>query len=369
MYLSWIKKSLNGNGKQYRAGEMHFSQDKNIKTARENMKSRGMEHAIEFINFDNAFRPYVHGDNGTILIIRFGGIGDIMALSSLRNIAPNHMQFITQEKYFPIFDWWEKPPQEIINITGILYNDVDFAKWYRMKKTIRRFNGEGLIEKGDRRNWYELFFAAARSRVNATFCRPRLINYRPYDDPSNIDPAIPSIVICPRATANMRSMPFEPIYKAILRIIGNRDINLYLHEVNSTDKDRAFIQAQNDSRIKLIKPAGIKEFLLDLFDCSMTISVDTAAIHFREGIEKPGIGIYSSFTTGSRTKHYRFTHSFDVLSPCKVQPCFMHQSKLYEVCQMADEGSYYAPCLEEKFNPYLMRQLVENMQDYLNSNL
>ena len=101
----------------------------------------------------------------------------------------------------------------------------------------------------------------------------------------------------------------------------------------------------------------------------MTISVDTAAIHFREGVERPGLGIYSSFTTESRTKHYRFTHSFDVKSPCRFQPCFKHQSEINEVCRESAGGSLEAPCLSEKYNPGFVDQLVENMNDYLISNL
>lgn len=365
MHLAWIKKSLVGSGKYFNAGNIYYTQGKNVKSTKESLKSRGLDKSIEFFSIDSTFDRFIAGDKQTLMLIRTGGIGDLLALSSLRNVAQNHMIFITQDMYRPVFDWWENPPQSIIDITGPLFQNVNLNKWIQLKKTIKRFICEGIIENGNSQNWYEIFYSSIGAEINASLCRPKMIKGRPYNDPSNISKDIPSIVVCPRATANMRSTSFEPIYKAVKRIIGDKQVNIYLHLNNVTKSDLEFIHRVNDERIKLIKAKDIKQFLLDLFDCDMVISVDSAPVHFREGIEKPVIGIYSSFTTGARTKHYKFTHSFDIESPCKFQPCFMHQSMVGEVCREASQGSLEAPCLSEKYNPLLVDQLAENMKDYL----
>lgn len=370
MVLLWIKKSLQGKGAFFKAGDVFLMERKAAKVMLEIMKSKGLEDCIEFIDLIIAFEPFVAGDTQTMLVIRSGGIGDLLALSALRNVAPkNNMIFITQEGYRSVFDWWERPPQTIIDSGKPIFHNVNFMEWSRKKNVIKRFFCDGIIEEGDRQNWYEIFYASMGANVKTGLCRPRLIKTRICNDISNIDTSVPSIVVCPRASANMRSMAFEPIYKAIVQIIRERKVNVYLHEVNATQGDRQFIQGIKDKRIILIKPGSIKEFMLDLYDCDMTISVDSAPVHFREGIEKPGIGIYSSFTTEARTKHYQVTYSFDVESPCRFQPCFKHQTELNEVCQEAMEGSLEAPCLTEGYNPGFIDQLVDNMKDYLIASL
>ncbi len=369
MHLSWIKKNLNANTKQFKAGDIYYTQAKNVASTLENLKARGVDKAIDIISINSAFKAFTFGDKQTILIVRSGGIGDLLALSSLRYVLKNNMHFITLEQFIPVFDWWESPPEKIMHVTKPLYSNVNFSELIRMQYSIRRFVSEGLIENGSGKNWYEIFFNSIGAGFTGSYCRPKLSKVRICKDPSNIDTTKQSILICPKATAAMRSMAFEPVYKAINDIIGKTDVNLYCHGVNLTELDKAFISVANDPRIKIINASGVDQFLLDVFDSDMVISVDSAAIHFREGVERPAIGIYSSFTTSSRTKHYRFAHSFDIESKCRFQPCFLHERERGEVCKEAEPGSKVAPCLSEGYNPGLFNQLVENMNDYLIQNL
>jgi hypothetical protein len=370
MVLLWIKKSLTGKGVFFKAGDVYLMDDKVALVMAKTMREKGLSGHIEFLDIPSSFNQFVSGDKETIMVIRSGGIGDLIALSVIRNVTENNnMIFLTQEQYRPVFDWWENPPQTVHDFSKPVFRNMNFIEWGRKKKNIKRFVCDGIVEGGDWQNWYEIYYASMGVNVKPRLCRPKLIKTRAHTELSNIDQSTVSILICPRASANMRSMSFESIYKAVKLILGNKIVNIYLHEFNATENDRKFIQGVGDPRIKLIQAKGIKEFLLDVYDSTIVISVDTAAIHFREGVEKPGIGIYSSFTTESRTKHYQFTHSFDIESPCRFQPCFKHEKDKGEVCREAAQGSLTAPCLSEQYNSGLVEQLVSNMDTYIIANL
>lgn len=172
--------------------------------------------------------------------------------------------------------------------------------------------------------------------------------------PSNIDFSKPSIIINCRSTAIIRSMRFQDIYESVIKCIGNKDVNIYTHERNLVEVDKTFIEHIKDERIKVISAKSLGDFLLDLYDASLTISVDTAMFHFREGVEKPAIGLYGPFPYESRTKYYKYTKSLNIKSDCPFMPCFIHVRKPDAICEFQKKliehkkydkiWNYTAPC-------------------------
>jgi ADP-heptose:LPS heptosyltransferase len=176
-------------------------------------------------------------------------------------------------------------------------------------------------------------------------------------------------------------MRFADIYESVVRIIGDSDVNIYVHIRNLCDEDKSFIieQVKKDSRIKILKANTLDDFLLDSYDVDVTISVDTALLHFREGIKRPAIGIYGPFPSDCRTRYYKYTKSIEIESECDKMPCYIHVKKYDEVCdkqkelvksgEFSNEFKFTAPCCCSKWNSSVIEQLTEKMRDYIIKNL
>jgi len=332
---------------------------------------------IDLDKFIKRLEGNVGSEVSTIMMFRTGGIGDIIAMSSICcYYRHQEILFVTGAQYFPVFDWFPRMIK-LADINGVILKGFTdhFAK-IGLKK-YRRFWVEGLIEVGDRSNWYELFFAhAGFEQANTLYFRPQLNTERINDKLSNlsITTIAQKILIVNKASVMHRSIEASEILKAI---IINSGIpwhfkKYYVYQNNLTERDIQFIdelnsqlkQAQN-CEIKILKPTDLETHLLDLYDADLVISVDTAAIHFREGIQKPAIGLYNSFTTDSRTKHYKFTYSYDLTSECEMQPCFIHCKTAEEFCPKVEAWQFSAPCVRSEDNPTLQEQLKEILSKHL----
>jgi ADP-heptose:LPS heptosyltransferase len=338
------------------------------------LKTRNPEYlkAISFIDIDNFIKPVSKKDNpSNLLIIRSGGIGDIIALSSIINyFEKSKIHFLTDKKFFPVFDWFKKDVRKIdlsdpIMPTGTKLNLMTkFSNWYR-------FVSEGKIENGHSRNWFELFYEMIGENSPAVeLLRPQLktkrfslkgSNITDYNDSINYATRNKSLLICNSASSMMRTIHVLDILEALDGLKGY-DIYVYWDNLDFPDID----YIKKDSRnIIIIQHINLDLFLLDCYDADMVISVDSGALHFREGINKPAIGLYNSFTTESRTKHYQFTKSFDIKSDCPLQPCFTHENIYTKFCKKGNKNMFAAPCFDSKFNLTLQSQLTEIFENNL----
>ena len=322
-----------------------------------------------------------------IVIIRTGGIGDLISLSSItcflyENVSKN-ITWITSPKYPEIFNWYKVPVKGLTFFDAVEKN-IDLLK---LKKG-NRFTGvvyfEGVIENS-KENWYELQYEVIgmeKEGFNPEWGRPQLKIPKEFEKKhtGNIDLSKKSILINPRSTSRIRTMPFSDIYEAIIEVIkDNPNYNIYVHEYNivsKLDKEKLKEIQEKDPRVKLIKAKNLHEFFLDAKDATYTISVDTALIHFREGIEKPGLGIYAAFPTEARTKYYKYTLSIDIpFEKCGQQPCFIHTKRPMEHCefarvrfynkQMTEDEYAYAPCIFSKYNEKLIENLIKGVESLL----
>ena len=155
----------------------------------------------------------------------------------------------------------------------------------------------------------------------------------------------------------MRTSNFEDFYLPALKRFP--DHAFFVHESDLTKKEINYI-IEKTTNVTIIPKISGEEYFDNLYAAAFVISTDTAAIHFREGIEKPALGVYGAFTSESRTSGYIHTKSFNPKSKCPHQPCFVHQQTLDHVCPFAKPGDTVAKCQSGKaFQQQLYEQLME----------
>jgi len=95
--------------------------------------------------------------------------------------------------------------------------------------------------------------------------------------------------------------------------------------------------------------------LIELVD--IVIGIDSAAIHIAAAKNVPAIGIYGPFPSALRTKYYSSVISFDAKASCA--PCFIHG---HEPCPIAKKiGQKYSPC----FNNLSLTEIAASVEDVL----
>jgi hypothetical protein len=363
MHAFYVNHDFKTDKAHLKKGQLYVSSEKlNVNLAKavmhvaRGLNSNKVTKALRFCDTSEIIKRAVVGaEFKNLLIIRFGGIGDLIALTSIIDYFDDkNIYFVTQEKYMPLFDWFIEKPH-LIPTNKPIFNNIKFKD--RRLDTWAEFNGNGVVEYGHKRNWFEVFFALTGVKPGDEFYRPQLKTERITDKQSNIQKfstGKPSILICNKATAMMRTIKAS----TLIDCIPDKDkdkYDIFVHEIN-LDKDE-----QVDA-IKIPK-CSYGDFFLDCYDSDMVISVDTGALHFREGIEKPAIGLYNAFTTDSRTKYYKYTKSFDIKSNCELQPCFIHETEKIKNCPKGE--GFSAPCFNPKFNVSLKEQLTKILKENL----
>jgi hypothetical protein len=304
----------------------------------------------ELIQIDQLIKPYDHQkDQGKqILLVRSGGYGDIIALSSLCSIL-NHVHFATYKENNSLIKLFSNQNIDIRDLSKPIFSNWNISLKLHIQNNWRFIDITNLIETGKGKNWYEIFFESINAEFKPELGRP-IINVPEIETEDYI-------LLCPRASANMRSMSIRPIIEAL-----NTKKPICVHESVLTEEDRLI--AKNKG-VTILKAGSFEQYMKDVEHASLVISVDSFAIHYREAIQKPAIGIYSSFDKGCRTKYYQYTKSVDIKSNCPCQPCYMHQKEPNQVCSIAFKESKIAPCLDESYSSNLIPQLSDYFRDII----
>ena len=333
----------------------------------------------------------------TLIIIRTGGIGDLLALSNVAKLATHIFRdilkvsrfrvfFITDQKYAPVFKYFDQM------VTPIYYfhDPIDkILKKYNIfgSKGIRSIYFEGLIEERED-NWFDLqlqrlnfdkFELKDQIAEEYLVKNPKLVNI--FEEPSkynsvsvlkknnadNIvnqleayrEAGIKTVLIHHRASAWIRSFNLSDTINSLYTYFKRKDFDDYKIIVlprNYTKSDTTFfdlLESSNPdcfSHIDQIITDNLHQFFYIISTVDLVISSDTAAFHFKEGIGGKAIGIYSSFPSRMRTKTYVNTHSYDIMFPeCKFISdsshyigCVSHFKTPYEVCvHVADKYKQY----------------------------
>ena len=256
------------------------------------------KHLVDIVHY-NHIEPYKN--QSTLLLARSGGMGDIVAMSVLQDVAPKTV-FITQDKFRPLLNLWQKPPKL-----------VDFSKPFTTAKSVNdlmkqlpnygRLHGEDAIELESPENWYDIFLKSAGKEPGTQ--RPQLKEYKL--------PTIEGCLIVWKASSVNRTAVFEDIANAV------------------THKFTNIVDVMDQGW-------NTKQYLDALASYEYVISVDTSALHIREGLGLPALGLYGAFDKDSRTSGYIYTTSIqsNVCSPCYARP--------KTICAK-NNNTPYAPCL------------------------
>lgn len=353
-----INNNFNIGNKKFTKGEFYMS-DANLKRElnrtfkrTEILTGKDVSKSVSYINIDSLIKKATKDAIfNNLLIIRFGGVGDLIALTSIIDyFEDKQCHFVTKKKYFPIFDWFYNKPKLYSTEKAISKDFIPKAKNF---DTWARLRSEQIIEMGSRKNWMEVFFDVIEEKEpGKEFLRPSLRTDRVSNKQSNIQKystVKKSLIVCNKATIMMRTCHVTDIIESLP---DREKYTIFVYKQNLSEKDKKLKNV-------IVLDTDMETFLLDLYDADMVISVDTGALHFREGIEKPAIGLYNSFTTESRTKYYQFTKSYDLKSDCELQPCFLHENVNTKFCPKGNKDMFAAPCFDSKINKDLKRQLKE----------
>ena len=293
---------------------------------------------FEMLPSTRLMRVDPHTGDKNFLIVRSGGIGDILALSDIARSATKvgmKVMMVTQKKMFPVVRWWSEQPASLKHFDQPLWN-VKRQKLTDFLSDWGMMHGEDEIEKGGDRNWFQVFADASGFPCTG---RPQLRDIRLSIGVRN--KCWGDMIIVTRSTSVMRTAPPEVFTK--------------IQEWWNTQQKVGGVWIDIDN-------ASTEEYLCMLYDAEMVVSVDTAAIHFREGLGKKALGVYSAFSTDCRTKYYTHTRSFDVKSKCEFQPCYLHDN--IGKCFYISDGEKSAPCLTPSFNPTVEDQIFEQFKKY-----
>lgn len=324
-----------------------------------------MDKAITLQPIDYFFPNYAEGDGAKRLLTHIGnGIGDIFAFSSLAWYLRDYpLQVHVAKRFHPVFDWFRRSDINLMDYyqpVGLGYNLATRLTKY---KGLHRLAIENAAVEYHTGNWYEAHYKRiGLDKTPEGYDRPMLKNYR-------INRALTwlndqSVLISHRASCQMRSSHLADFY--IPAREAYPDYNIYVHEIDLTESDKEFA---NTVDIEVIPKCSIPQFLLNLYDADMVISTDSSAIHFREGTERPAVGVFGAMLQRSRTSGYKFTHSFDVKTGCPFQPCVIHEKVQGQVCTNADPGDRVARCQSgEVFQEQLFNEIKKAKHELYRQN-
>ena len=318
----------------------------------------------KFVNVDELIKKATINEKfNNLLIFRAGGIGDLIALTSIIDYFSDiNIHFVTQKKkYGALFDWFVNKPK-LYDIEDPFITDLSQTNLLTKYSNWARLDAEGVIENGHQENWMELFFSfIEENEPDKELLRPQLRTDRITNIyKSNIQQSElgkKSILVCNKATAMMRSCHASDIIRNLPERI-KEEYEVFVYGYNLSEQDRYLIPRMK-MYIKIIEQSDLKTFLLDCYDADQLISVDSGALHFREGINKTGIGLYNSFTKESRTKHYQYTSSFNLKSECELMPCFLHETIDKRFCEKSKAGMFAPTCFDSNYNRTLNEQLTK----------
>ncbi|HRY32076.1 MAG TPA: hypothetical protein P5531_03815 [Bacteroidales bacterium] len=289
------------------------------------------------------------------------GIGDAVVFSAITEYLSTATITVHMNPYFwPLFKYFSHRKLFLKHFHEPIVNDFTFGSLMTKYRNLHRIPLEFAANEAGADNWIRAYFNRLGVEPTNDMCRPVLIPQKKTGS---------GILICHRASCQIRSSGIEDFYIPIRRTYP--DARVYVHERNLTENDKNVLVAINADITIIPHSNDFDRFLKDLLAFDLIVSTDTAAIHFREGVGLPAVGVYGAFSTASRTQYYVHTHSFDVKTACPYFPCFKHETVKGELCRWAAErkeaGTWtnetIAPCQSgELFREQLTQELIDNQK-------
>ena len=325
----------------------------------EDLKRLVKNNYISIYAADDFFKRWIYGDRSQFFFTHLGGgIGDMIAFSAMTYFLKNkNLNVYVDSLFFPVFEWFEYKPI-VKRFDEIIMGDYTPQNRLGKYKMIRRLAMEYAAVQGRDQNWYDAMF----ERIGMPFApdiyaRPRLIQHRLNTKPATVKTK-ESVLIQHKSSCQMRSSTFMDFFIPVKKVYKNHDI--YVFDSDLTDQEKTYLYNMC-LNVTIIPKCDMATYLLNLYDVEMVVSVDTGAIHFREGIGKRCLAVFGAMSTASRTSGYIYTKSFDVKSDCPFQPCFKHELTKGDHCENSLETDTTAKCLTGKD---FQQQLYENLLTY-----
>ena len=293
------------------------------------------------------FKPFQHPDRCSAAFVHMTeGIGDYFFFSAVAKWLQDNgiiTHVFVDPKSWPVFEWFESEVVLHKFVDPIIKGFNPFIK-YPLSRLCTEY--AGII--GRDRLWISCLFDRMNVSPDESYLRARIKTER-LKGPKLLQED--SIMICHRASSPSRTSRFEDFYEPIRECYP--ETLIYVNEIDLSKDDKVYID--NCVNVEVLPRMSLRQHLLNLFDVGFVVSTDTSAIHFREGVGRPALGVYASMETKSRVLHYKHTKSFDVISDCKHQPCYFHQFKPDDRCRM---GGSIAKCQSgESFKQQLKSHL------------
>lgn len=286
------------------------------------------------------------------------GIGDIVALSSLvayLATMDKEINIHVSKKMWPVFEMYETNNYRLKEFSAPIVRNFSLAT--RLSGfDMKRIPLEWSVTNGGRKNWYKIYFSKiGLTHVPSEYMRPRLFTgflKAEYEGMKEFEPN--SVLICHKSSCQIRSSSLMDFYIALRESMPH-----LIYSVHKRDCTPEEIEFAIQNGIELLNTDSIEDYMSNVATFPLVVSTDTAAIHIREGLERPALGVYGAFSIEARTKGYKYTHSFNVKTGCEFQPCFKHQRKAEDRCQKYT-GVETAPCQSgEKFRDQLRAEFVK----------
>ena len=337
-----------------------------VRIARNDVTEKDWFIIIESKNLLRFYDDRIDKKCNNVLIICGGGIGDIIAYSALCKYLHEKgkkVHFATQKKYFDVLKWFQTPV-EILDVEKPIFRDFSLSNRISKYSTWRRIITEMIIPLHNNRDWFEVIFAYSYvDKIDTKYLRPQLIKKRLTKKQSNIDKKVKTLLICNQSSCMMRNIEFDEIYRAIPEDV-KKDYKIHAYEDNISGLDTMNKFTGKYQDVHFILAPTLADFLNDLYDATDIITVDSAAVHFREGIGKRCLAMYNSFDKACRTSYYKHITAVNIKSECDKQPCFKHELKSGDLCEKVKKWQYSAPCFMSKTNKYLQPELTRIFNEY-----
>jgi ADP-heptose:LPS heptosyltransferase len=289
--------------------------------------------------FLERFRRYNGQDlsNKTLLIWRFGGIGDIMfcqpLVKHIKKTFPNSkVVFATAPNNKGVFSFW--PSGLVDDVTDIPFNSkfMDEADYH--------LTFEGSIERckeAHEINCYDIFAKVAGLEFN-----PKDYPLEAFPDPNIVDslrPYIPpkTIAFQMRASSNLRTMPLT---KSIEIINALTDLGFTVGIIDSSREEK-IVQSVIDQcplkrKERVINLAKLSKSLNHCVSilklCCGSVSTDSSVTHLANAVGIPSIGIYGPFRGELRMLYYDnadWVNGSDGWNECGRAPCYAHDAQAH----------------------------------------
>ena len=349
MKLWWIKKSVNINiAKLYKGCIYVLSDEASQQLEDDSWKLPGKKSDFyQIFDFEELFNSWVPESGRRLLMLRSGGLGDIAALSIYGHFA-DKINLLTFNNYLPVTDLWSIQPT-IHDLNGPIFSGIDFIRLNYLRKNYGYLDVNDMIEKGLRKNWYEVFIELINKPFSETYGRPYFKRIVFPTKKYEID-----ILINNKATARMRSMNLKYLVEAISKAAPHRKIFAFENQADGQEIDN----------VKFIEAKSVREYVDFILNAKDVISIDSAPVHIREGSRLPALALYFSFASEARTKYYKYVRSVDLPAVCELQPCFLHGINPEDHCIMANDKELYAPCADRLFKG-LVNKIADEVNNYL----